>query len=138
MASASPAWRARARQAGLAEAIHFLGFHPRVREVLAGCDLLVAPVRYEAYGLAIQEAACLGVAPLVSAAAGVAERFPAGLQPLLLRDPEDADELAARLRAWHGERPRYHALALELSARLRAWSWAQMAGRIVDIMEAAG
>jgi len=39
--------------------------------------VLVSPVRYEAYGLNVQEALCCGVPAIVSACAGVAERYPA-------------------------------------------------------------
>ena len=95
-----PAWRARAEAEGLGESIRFLGFRDDVPRVLAACDLLVSPTRYEAYGLNVQEALCCGLPAIVSAGAGVAERYPESLRPLLLPDPDDADDLARRVAAW--------------------------------------
>jgi glycosyltransferase involved in cell wall biosynthesis len=129
------AWSARARVAGLAGRVRFLGFQGDIRPLLFASDLLVAPTRYEAYGLAVQEALCCGVPALVSRAAGVAERIPAALQALLLDDPADPAELARRLRAWHAHRDAYRAAAQALSAVLRAWTWDHMAARCVDIAE---
>jgi len=106
-----------------------------VRRVLFAGDALASPTRYEAYGLAVQEAICCGLPAIVSRAAGVAERIPPPLDALLLADPDDADELADRLRAWRAGVDAHRAAARELSAALRAWTWDHMAARIVDIVE---
>lgn len=131
------AWRRRAEAAGLAERIEFLGFQPDVRRVLWAADALAAPTRYEAYGLAVQEALCCGLPAVVSAGAGVAERISPPLRPLLLADPDDAGELAERLRAWRGAMEAHRTAALALSAELRARSWERMAEEIVAGVEAA-
>lgn len=128
-------WKRRVTAAGMERRVRFLGFQPDVRRVLFAADAMVAPTRYEAYGLAVQEAICCGLPAIVSRAAGVAERIPAPLDALLLDDPGDADELAARLRGWVSGLDRYRAAALELSGALRAWTWDHMAARIVDIVE---
>jgi glycosyltransferase involved in cell wall biosynthesis len=131
------AWKRRANAARLGQRIRFLGFQGDVRQVLWACDGIVSPTRYEAYGLAVQEALCTGLPAIVSRAAGVAERIPASLAALLLDNPEDAGELAGRLLAWREGLEAHRASALALSQDLRAWSWDQMAARIVDIVEAA-
>jgi glycosyltransferase involved in cell wall biosynthesis len=128
-------WKRRAETAGLSRRIRFLGFRADVREVLFAADGVVSPARYEAYGLAVQEAICTGLPAIVSRAAGVAERIHAPLDALLLDDPEDAGELAGRLLAWRAGVDAHRAAALELSASLRAWTWDHMAARIVDIVE---
>jgi glycosyltransferase involved in cell wall biosynthesis len=129
------AWRRRAADAGVGERMEFLGFQPDVRRVLRAADLLASPTRYEAYGLAVQEALCCGVPALVSAGAGVAERIPESMRGLLLRDPEDAAELARRLRAWRASAGIHRAAALALSAELRARTWDDMAQRMVTLIE---
>jgi glycosyltransferase involved in cell wall biosynthesis len=53
-----PMWRARAVRDEIAEQVTFLGFSREVPLILAACDALVAPSRYEAYGLAVHEALC--------------------------------------------------------------------------------
>ena len=52
--------------------------------LLAAADLLVSPVRYEAYGLNVHEALCRGAAVMVTRTAGVVERFDHDLEPSLL------------------------------------------------------
>ena len=84
------AWQQRVREAGLSERIRFLGYRRDVPRLLAACDVLVHPAGYEAYGLSVQEALCQGLPALVSAGAGVAERYPTELHDLLLTDPKDA------------------------------------------------
>ncbi|MBB4638994.1 glycosyltransferase family 4 protein [Longimicrobium terrae] len=129
------AWRARAADAGLADRIVFLGFQADVRTLLWAADAIASPTRYEAYGLAVQEALCCGLPALVSRAAGVAERIPAPLDGLLLADPDDAAELAGKLRGWREGMDGHRKAALALSARMRAWTWDHMAERIVEWAE---
>src|SRR5437667_7458649 len=80
--------------------VRFLVFTEEVHELLVAADLLVSPVRYESYGLNVQEAICCGVPAIVTASAGVAERYSADLRELLLPDPENANDLAMRLLRW--------------------------------------
>ena len=129
------AWRARAVDGGVGDRIRFLGFRSDVSAVMAACDAIVHPARYEAYGLGVHEALCRGLPALVSARAGVAERLSAALAPLRISDPDDAGEVEARLRAWAADRERYAAAARALSAALRARTWEEMAREIVDFVE---
>lgn len=131
------AWRRRAADAGLADRIEFLGFQSDVRRVLWAADCLVSPTRYEAYGLAVQEALCCGLPAVVSAEAGVAERIPGSMRDLLIPDPDDAADLAQRLRGWRGAMDVHRSSALALSAQLRAWTWDDMARQIVAAVEDA-
>ncbi len=132
-----PVWRQRAADAGLADRVRFLGFRSDVPQVLAALDVLVHPARYEAYGLSVHEALCRGIPSLVSAHAGVAERYPADLGALLIPDSDHAGDLAARLRGW-----REHAEALRqetarLSSVLLARTWDVMADELIAFVERA-
>jgi glycosyltransferase involved in cell wall biosynthesis len=118
----------------LAERIKFLGFRQDVPAVLAACDALVHPARYEAYGLSVQEALCRGLPALVSVTAGVAERYPDELHGLLIPDPEDAADLARRLQTWRRDRERIRAKVARLSNCLRSHTWDDMAGQIVHLI----
>lgn len=131
-------WRARVEGAGLAEGVRFLDFTERLSEVLAAGDLLVSPARYEAYGLNVHEAVCRGVPALVSRGAGVAERYPASLSEMLLPDPEDAADLAARLRAWRGSVAGWREAFAPLAARLSRRGWADVAADFVALAEGEG
>ena len=128
-----PGWKARAEGDGLAgRSIRFLGFRKDVPEVLAAMDALVSPTRYEAYGLNVHEALCCGLPALVSASAGVAERFPDELRGLLLPDPDDPADLADRLRAWRSESEALRRAVLPTSEALRGRTWAVMAEEFAE------
>ena len=127
-------WRARAGAASMGSSIQFLGFRQDVRELLAACDAIIAPSRYEAYGLAVQEAFCCGLPAIVSASAGIAERGGAtGM--LRVHDPEDANELLVRVLEWSSAREAHAAGARETGALLGRWSWDDMSRRIVELVE---
>lgn len=130
-----PLWQKRAREEGIEARIRFLGFRSDVPDVLAACDALVAPTRYEAYGLGVQEALCTGLPAVVSATAGVAERYPAALAELLLADPENADELEASLLGWRRHHERLRESAREFSRKLRQRTWQVMADDVRALLD---
>jgi len=120
----------------LTDRIRLVGFTDRVFELLAAVDLLVSPVRYEPYGLNVQEAICRGIPAIVSKSAGVAEEYPAELEEMLLSEPEDSQELANRLRNWRGEIPIWKSRFASLADRLRKRWWDDMAREFVALAEA--
>lgn len=133
-----PVWKARAVADGLSNRIRFLGFNPApdfVAEVLRACDLMVAPTRYEGYGLAIQEAVCTGIPVIASSLAPVTGRFQGAMSELMLPNAEDVPGLVHRFRLWHSRREEFNAEAAKLSDRLRSWTWPDMAARIAEIIE---
>jgi hypothetical protein len=75
------------------------------------------------------------VPALVSASAGVAERYPETLRGLLITNPDDSFELFERLVAWRRKLERYRELTVPFSAALRAATWDGMAGEIVEAVE---
>lgn len=130
-----PAWTARAINAGLESRVRFLGFRTDVPRLLSVCDALVAPTRYEAYGLAVQEALCCGIPAVVTRDAGVAERYPRELHDLLIPDPNDVEDLVARLRAWREHATELQSRVALFSVELRSHTWSQMASQLVSICE---
>ncbi len=125
-------WQRRAVEAGISSRIHFLGFRSDVPDLLRSADCLVAPTRYEAYGLGVHEALCCGLPALVSATSGVAERYPSHLRELLIPNAEDAVDLAARLRQWRPAIHHYSKLVSCFSQELRGHTWDDMARNILD------
>jgi glycosyltransferase involved in cell wall biosynthesis len=130
-----PLWQRRAVEAGISSRIHFLGFRSDVPDLLRSANCLVAPTRYEAYGLGVHEALCCGLPAIVSAIAGVAERYPAHLSNLLLCDPEDSLELVAKLRNWREAANKYRELVSSFSEKLRSYTWDEMAASILEKIE---
>jgi glycosyltransferase involved in cell wall biosynthesis len=129
--------KASAAESDIAARVKFLGRgEPRfVADVLWGCDVLVLPTRYEAYGRVAQEALCCGIPALVSNASGIAEQYPTELTELLIPDPEDAEDLAARLRRWRAARDMWRERVRPLSAALRNHTWLRMAEQMIAVIE---
>ena len=132
---ALPGWRREIERAGLESRVRLLGFTDRINDVLAAADLLVSPVRYESYGLNVQEALACGIPAIVSSSAGVAERYPAELNDLLLPNPDDADDLSMRLLRWRASVEECKRKIAPLAATLRAWTWRDMAAQIIAVAE---
>lgn len=115
----------------LEDRIRILGFSKQVPQLLAAADVLVSPVRYEAYGLNVQEAICRGVPAIVSADAGIAERYGPEFAPMLLPDPEDIGGLVTCLRQWRSNTPEWRSRFAGLGDTLRSYGWQEMARCIV-------
>lgn len=125
-------YRAEAERSGASKFIRFLGFRNDVDSILAAADVLISPVRYESYGLNVQEALSSGLAVLISANAGIAERFTSELSPLLIRDPESVEECVEKILRWRAEKHAWAARFRELGDNLRGRSWQAMSQDIVQ------
>jgi glycosyltransferase involved in cell wall biosynthesis len=123
-------WRARVKQKNLEDSILILGFRSDVPRILSACDALVSPTRYEAYGLGVHEALCCGLPAIVSADAGVAERYPENLKHLLLHDLENPEHLAALLVDLRKDLATTKDRVRALSDDLRKRTWDVMASEI--------
>ena len=132
--SERPLWEQRTQSVGLTDRIKFLGFRSDVPKILRAADCLVAPTRYEAYGLGVHEALCCSLPAITSATAGVAERYCSELQDLLLPDPDDVSDLVSRLTQWHRQQEYYRSQAIVLSESLRRYTWDDMAQEILNII----
>jgi glycosyltransferase involved in cell wall biosynthesis len=127
------AWKLKVQSSGLGDRIDFLGFRRDVPNLLRAADGLVAPTRYEAYGLGVQEAICCGLPAIVTASAGIAERYSENLKPLLLVDPNDAPALAQCLQSWRQNLAQYQNLIKPLTQTLRSHTWDDMAKEILQL-----
>jgi glycosyltransferase involved in cell wall biosynthesis len=132
-----PVWVSKARAEGFGDRIRFVGFRSDVPDLLGAVDALVHPARYEAYGLSVREALSRGVPAIVSRSAGVAEEYPASLGDLLLADPDDAEELVARLCEWRRQRDALDGAVAAVGERLRARTWDHMAADILTAVDQA-
>src|SRR5262249_23385976 len=111
------------------------GFVHDIPSLLDSIDVLLSPVRYEAYGLAVQEALVEGVPTLVSRAAGVSERMES-VPGFLIADSEDPGVWSARLVETIKSLPAAQEAARALGRELSGRSWADMAEEFANIVEA--
>ena len=132
---AVPAWQSQIKAAGLEQRIRLLGFTEDVKTLLAASDVLVSPVRYESYGLNVQEAICRGIPAVVTASAGVAEQYAPEFAPLLLPNAENIQDLVERLLGWRAKQQHWLARFQRFGERLRNRSWRDTAADFVSIVE---
>lgn len=131
-----PIWKQRLIESGFVDRIQFLGFRSDVPDILRASDCLIAPTRYEAYGLGVHEALCCGIPAIVTKTAGVAERYPLECQNLLLSDAENVDELIQKLRDWKIARSHsQHLIQTQVTSILRRETWDGMSQQILDAID---
>lgn len=114
--------------------IRFLGFRRDVPAIMRACDGFVAPTRYEAFGLAVQEALCCGLPAIVSRDAGVAELYPLPIQPLLLDNPECALQVKSLLMEIIRRNAYWKDMMKPVAHVLRQRTWNTMAHEIFTLI----
>jgi glycosyltransferase involved in cell wall biosynthesis len=85
-------YREMAAQLGLGGSVRFLGFRTDLPDLMAAADLVLAPSRAEAFGLAIAEALYLGTPVLSTRVGGIPEIVRDGTDGVLV-PPEDPESL---------------------------------------------
>lgn len=124
-------WQRRSASDGLAGRVQFFGFRTDIPEIIAACDAMIQPSRYDAYGLAVQEGICRGLPVLVSRHAGISERYPPELVDLVIPDPEDTSDIVERLYHWRQNLNKLAELTKPFSDQLRSHTWDDMAKEFV-------
>jgi glycosyltransferase involved in cell wall biosynthesis len=95
---ASP-WRALAEKLKISHRVQFVSFVANVPALMEQADLLISPSRYESYGLALQEAVCAGLPPIVLAGrSGFMERLGPYAEDFSI-DSEEPAQWAGRIEA---------------------------------------
>jgi len=87
------------RDYGISNRVIFLPPSPNVMQFYAATDAYAGPSLEDAYGLPIIEAMACGLPVVASSRAGSYEIIADGVNGIILRDPQNAEELAAALRS---------------------------------------
>jgi glycosyltransferase involved in cell wall biosynthesis len=132
---ASAPWSAHAASLGLGRRVRFLGLVHDVPRLLSELDLILSPVRYEAYGLAVQEALVAGVPTLVSARAGIAELLSQRAPPFVVVDHEDPAAWEAAVSRVKGNYRSFVEATDRVGAEFASRSWDEMAHELVAAVE---
>ena len=107
-------------QLGLTSRVRFTGPSSDVASYYAAADVFALPTQYEAWGLVIVEALACGLPVLTSRLAGAAAVVQEGMTGLLLDNPNDPAEIAAKLRPLLDGLP---ASAAQIEASVSDYSW---------------
>ena len=123
-------WRSLAEKLGVAERVHFLGLRADLERVLAACDGLLLPTRYDAFGMVCLEAAAAARPVIVSDRAGAAELLEGG--GLIVPEAEDPRGFAAAMETLSEPeaRERMGETAREISLQ---YDWSEQVARLRNL-----
>ena len=124
--------RQRINTAGLSDRITFPGHREDIANTYAALDLLVAPSRWEGFGLVVAEAMAAGV-PVIASAVGGIPIVLAGAGRLV--PPDDADALSAQIRFVLDDRDTRARMIAEGMAQASRFDWGSSANRLATIYE---
>ena len=123
----------RVKDLGLEEEVVFTGYVPdeRLKCLLARADMLVFPSIYEGFGLPPLEAMACGVPVITSRRASLPEVV--GEAALLLEDPLEAEEIAARVEDLISDPALRSRLVKEGRENARAFTWERAAREVLEV-----
>lgn len=125
------------RRLRLESNVRFPGSSPDVMRFYAVADAYVAPSLEDAYGLPILEAMACGLPVIASSRAGASEIILDGQNGFVLRDPEDAAELATALRRIYSDLSLRTKLGNEAARSATEHTWDRNAAATWDFLNAA-
>lgn len=97
----------------------------------AASDILLLPTVYEAFGLVVLEAMATGLPTVVSRGAGVADLIQDGSNGLLINEPRDSTEIAAKLELVLKDSVLRRQLDEKACGTILQHTWDQVADRTV-------
>ena len=118
---------------GLGARVKFPGASAQVARYYAAADVFALPTQYEAWGLVIIEAMACGLPVLVSRLAGAAVAVEEGQNGLLLDDPRDEAEIAAKLAALLETLPASD--PAEVAGSVDRYEWSEILRQYEEILQ---
>lgn len=126
-------YAALAQSLEVASRVSFAGPSPQVERYYAAADIFVFPTLYEPFGLVIVEAMASGLPVLTSRRAGAADCIISGESGLLLDDPTDPREIAAKLTLLVGQPELRQRLGPAAHEAVKDQSWDEVARRVLEV-----
>ncbi|MEO7715361.1 MAG: glycosyltransferase family 4 protein [Capsulimonas sp.] len=121
-----------AKDLGVDDRAHFLGFRRDVAKLMRAVDFFVFPSRYEACSLAILEAMASGLPVVTASTAGATDLITPDLG-VVLEDPNDERALAAVIADLAADPIRRRAMAAASRASAENYGWDSMAQSYLDL-----
>jgi len=115
-------------------AVRFLPPREDVLAYYAAADVYVGPSLEDAFGLPILEAMACGLPVIASSFAGASEAIEDGANGLILREPEDAAELASRIKLLASDERLRTSIGTRAARTARNYSWEQNAAALQKVL----
>jgi UDP-glucose:(heptosyl)LPS alpha-1,3-glucosyltransferase len=116
--------------------VFFLTPSPDVMQFYAAADAYAGPSLEDAYGLPILEAMACGLPVIASSQAGASEIIQDGTNGIILRDPQDVQELSSKILSLAGDRDLCARLGAQASLTAQQHNWSTNAQATRDWLEA--
>jgi len=123
-----------AKNLGLTDLVHFLGYRRDVAEIMKVVDFFVFPSRYEACTLVLLEAMATGMPVITAVTTGGAEIVTSECG-FVISDTEDVAALAEAMTKLTSDRPLRAKMGKAARAIAEQHSWKSKAERYVDLFE---
>jgi len=115
------------------ERITFVSHSSNLWEYYAASDVFVFPTIYEPFGLVIVEAMASGLPVITSRVAGAADFITDGVDGLLLSDPGDTSDLAAKIELLLSNVELRKTMGKRARETVENLSWNRVAQKTIDI-----
>jgi len=125
------------KESRLEERLKHVKFMEKISDAYHAADMFVFPTIYEPFGLVITEAMASGLPVITSRTSGAAEIMEDGKDGLLLDDPTDANEIAAKINRLIDDSGLREELRKTELQKLGDYSWDNVAQRWLDVFEMA-
>ncbi len=112
-----------ANELGVGNRVIFSGHSRSVREFYAASDIFVFPTVYEPFGLVILEAMATGMPVITSRIAGAAEIMQGREDCLLLKNPDDIEELREKIETLLSDKELMRAMGKNARKTAENHSW---------------
>jgi UDP-glucose:(heptosyl)LPS alpha-1,3-glucosyltransferase len=127
-------FRAEIKKLGLSDRVRFFAPVPDVRIFYAACEVLVAPSLEDSFNLPVLEAMSCGLPVVVSPRAGVSAWLTHLHDSVLLKDQQNAEELAAAIRLLATDHSNRAAIAANAVRTASKFSWDTHASDLRKLM----
>ncbi|MGI4862003.1 MAG: glycosyltransferase family 4 protein [Janthinobacterium lividum] len=123
-----------AKELGLEKRVHFIGHVKDMKTLMASCDCLVFPSRYDPFALVVLEAMAVGMPVVTSSKVGAAALVKK-CGGVVLEDPDDVDGLANAITHIEGDPAARAVMQRAAKAEALHYTWEAMSEQYVDLYE---
>ena len=130
-------FRAQAEELSIGERVEFPSPVEDIRTVYSAADLLVAPSLEDSFNLPTLEAMSCGLPVIVSPRAGVSEWLTDSQDSVVLKDPENAEELSAAIKKLALDSAARNSVAANAIQTAKKFSWDVHTGQLRKLLAQA-
>lgn len=116
-------YKKRLRESGLEERVRFLPSRPDVESYYAAADAYVGPSLEDAFAQPAAEAMACGLPVIISITMGASEIMHDGVDGLILRDPTNVEDLAAKIRLLWSDAALQSLLGAQATQTAQQYTW---------------